>query len=91
MEKTQGMPGYVRHIMTDLLTSRDIQIVSLLQYQTDFDDFVWPDFEMISGHEPVITRKRSMLRTRNKWAFHTEVGCSDCLPAKCIRGTDNFY
>ena len=74
MEKTQGMPGYIRHIITDLLSSQDLQIVSLLQYQTEYDDYTWPDFEMIAGHSTVVTRKKSMLRTKNKWAFHAQVG-----------------
>lgn len=76
MEKTQGNPGYIRHIITDLLASHQLQIVSLLQYQTDYDDYVWPDFELIAGHPTVVTRKRSMLRTKNKWAFHSQVRIS---------------
>ena len=73
IDKAQGMPGYVRHMLTDLLTTHQLQIVSLLQYQTEFDDFTWPEFERITGHPTVIERKRSMLHTKNKWAFHTSV------------------
>ena len=73
IDKAQGMPGYVRHMLTDLLTTHQLQIVSLLQYQTEFDDFTWPEFERITGHPTVIERKRSMLHSKNKWAFHTTV------------------
>ena len=73
IDKAQGMPGYVRHMLTDLLTTHQLQIVSLLQYQTEFDDFTWPEFERITGHPTVIERKRSMLHSKNKWAFHTSV------------------
>ena len=67
------MPGYIRHIITDLLSSQELQIVSLLQFQTDYDDYTWPDFEMITGQPTIITRKKSMLRTKNKWSFRSQV------------------
>lgn len=73
MEKTQGMPGYVRYILTDLLMSNSVRIMNILQYQTDYNDFIWPDFSLITGREAQIKQKQDILKSRNKWSFQSQV------------------